>query len=315
MWWIIGITAGIIVLFVLILLVCYLLAFYVPEKHKKPKYEFDIPPGEIYQPFREQMIAWMKEVRSLSPETYTTKSFDGLKLCAKYYEYEKGAPIELMFHGYRGNADRDLCGGVQRCFALGRSAFIVDQRAAGNSGGHTISFGVNERKDCIAWLKLIEREFGASQKVILTGISMGAATVLMASGEPLPESVIGIQADCGYSSAKEIICKVLRQIGLPPKLLYPVIKLSARVFGGFDLEEAPPIEALKRCKHPVLFLHGENDDYVPCEMSKKNFELCVSNKQLFTVPKAGHGLSYLVDPEGYLAAFREFEEKMGIKVN
>lgn len=314
MWWIIGVVSGVLVLLCLVTLVCYLLAFYVPESKKRPKQEFDIPPGKIYEPFREQMIIWMKEVRALHPKEYTVRSFDGLTLYAKYYEYAPGAPLELMFHGYRGNADRDLCGGVQRCFALGRSALIVDQRAAGKSEGHTISFGVNERKDCLAWLALIEREFGPEQRVILTGISMGAATVLMAAGEPLPKQVIGIQADCGYSSAKEIICKVIRQMGLPAKLLYPFVKLAARVIGRFDLEEAPPIEALGRTTKPVLLLHGEADDYVPCEMSDTNFKACISEKQIFTVPDAGHGLAYLVDPDGYLAAFKEFETKMEVKI-
>ena len=81
-----------------------------------------------------------------------------------------------MFHGYRGSSERDLCGGVQRCFKLGRSALLVDQRAHGRSDGHIISFGVNERKDCLAWVDFMVKHFGPDVKIILTGISMGAST-------------------------------------------------------------------------------------------------------------------------------------------
>ena len=101
--------------------ICFRMAFYVKEKKIIGPNEFPIPEGPIYEPFREQMVAWMKEVRLLPHRDFQVRSHDGLKLCGKFYECAPGAPIELMFHGYRGNAERDLCGGVQRCFDLGRS--------------------------------------------------------------------------------------------------------------------------------------------------------------------------------------------------
>ena len=135
-------VAAIIALLVLgICYYCYRTAFYVKEEDKIPKERYSIPEGKIYEPFRESMIGWMKETEKLPQQEFSITTFDGLKLYAKYYEYEPGAPIELMFHGYRGNAQRDLCGGVQRCFRLGHSAFIVDQRASGKSEGNVITFG------------------------------------------------------------------------------------------------------------------------------------------------------------------------------
>lgn len=286
--------------------ICFRIAFYVPPRGSEIDEAIDLPQGEVYEKYHDVMREWTLQTRALPHENLSTVSFDGLTLTGKYYEYAPSAPIELMFHGYRGTAERDLSGGVQRCFKLGRSALIVDQRCSGRSGGNTITFGVNEHRDCLAWVERMRRRFGPEVKIILTGISMGASTVLMAAGKPLPENVIGVLADCGYSSAREIIKKVIRQMGLPAELAYPFVKLGARLYGHFNLEETSPAEALKSCTVPVIFFHGENDDYVPCEMSRINYEACAARKRLVTVPGAGHGLSYPVAPETYLNALKEF---------
>lgn len=286
--------------------VCYRMAFHVRREAPREEEPVQIPEGKIYETYRDPMERWAMELRQMEYRELTVRSFDGLTLYAKLYEYAPGAPIELMFHGYRGTAERDLSGGVQRCFALGRSALLVDQRCSGKSGGHVITFGIREHRDCLAWVQRLREEFGPERKLILTGISMGAATVLMAAGKPLPENVVGVLADCGYSSPKEIICKVIRQMGLPVKLAYPFVRLGGRLYGGFDLESYSPLEAMKQATVPVIFVHGEADDFVPCQMSRQVYEACGSKKRLVTVPGAGHGLSYLVDPEGYLQALREF---------
>jgi len=287
---------------------CFLMAFYAPERKKKKEEEFPIPPGEIYKPYRQVMIGWMKQVRAMPCREFSIRSFDGLQLCGKYYEYAPGAPVELMFHGYRGSAERDLCGGVQRCFALGHSALIVDQRTSGKSEGRVITFGVKEHKDCLAWVDFMVKHFGSDVKIILTGISMGASTVMLAAGEPLPENVIGILADCGYTSAEKIIKKVMRQIHLPANLLYPLVRLGAILWGGFDPKMADCTEAVRKCAVPAVFVHGEADDFVPASMSEENCRACPAKKILFTVPGAGHGLAYPADEETYLRHLRGFYE-------
>lgn len=286
-------------------IVCYRITFYSDRK-KVTAEEYPTPEGEIYDPYREQMISWMKETRTLPHKEVSVMSFDGLKLCGNYYEYRKGAPVELMFHGYRGTGERDLCGGVQRCFRLGRNVLVVDQRASGKSEGKTITFGINESKDVLSWIDFIINQNGKDTKIILTGISMGAATVLTAAGRDLPKNVVCVLADCSFSSPKDIIQKVTAESGLPPKLIYPFMKLAARVFGHFRLGETSPLDAMKRCKVPIIFIHGEDDDFVPCDMSRRIFDACNTPKTLFTVPKAGHGLSYLVDTEGYFKALTSF---------
>lgn len=301
--------SGILILIVVALMtayICFRIAFYVPRRKQVDSDVIETPEGAIYDPYRKKMEYWVRETRKLPQEEMEILSFDGLRLHGIYYEYAPGAPIELMFHGYRGGAERDLSGGVQRCFKLGRSALVVDQRCSGKSEGRVITFGVNERRDCLSWLAYMEKRFGSDVKIILTGISMGASTVLMAAGEDLPKNVIGVLADCGYSSARDIIKAVIRQMKLPVELSYPFVKLGARLFGHFDLEETSPIEAMKNCRVPVIFFHGESDDFVPCEMSRANYDACIARKRLVTVPGAGHGLSYPVEPERYLQELQEF---------
>ena len=288
--------------------VCYRIAFYNPKVKTDPQ-RIDIPEGEIYEPFRDVMTDWVRWTRTLPYEPVEITSHDGLRLRGKFYEYAPGAPMELMFHGYRGNAERDLSGGVARCFALGRSVLMVDQRSCGDSEGKTITFGIYEHLDCLRWVDFAVEKF-PDCKIILTGVSMGASTVLMAAGKPLPKNVVGVLADCGYTSAREIMYAVIKQMGLPPKLSYPFVKLGAKLFGGFDLDSASAIEAVEKIQVPVIFYHGQADDFVPCSMSEKMYAACKARKRLVTVPNAGHGLAFPVDQEGYLQSLGEFFKEM-----
>ena len=304
--WILAGVAAVGLLMLLISYLCFLKVFYAPPRKPASGDAIELPEGEIYVPFYPDMERWAREVRAMPYEEMSVISFDGLTLWGKYYEYAPGAPIELMFHGYRGNAERDLSGGIQRCFALGRSALVVDQRCSGKSEGSVISFGINEHRDCLTWLELMQARFGPETKIILTGISMGAATVMSVADQPLPDNVLGILADCGYTSAKEIIQTIIRGMGLPVGPSYFFVKLGARIFGRFDLEQTSPVEALKNATVPVIFFHGEDDDFVPCEMSKRCYDACSTRKMLVTIPGAGHGLSYPVAPKRYLQALRDF---------
>ena len=289
--------------------VCFMLVFYAA---RKPEPEFPVPPGPAYVPYHEVMIEGMKRLRSHPHETFTTRSHDGLTLSGRYFEYAPGAPMEIMFHGYRGSADRDLCVGMDRAFALGHSCLIVDQRTTGGSGGRVITFGIREHRDCLAWVDFAVKHFGPDVKIILTGISMGATTVLLAAGEELPDKVVGVLADCGFTSSRAIIYKVSRQLHLPARIMYPLIRLGAWLFGGFDLEEKSAIDAMKRVKVPVMFAHGEQDTLVPCSMSWENYEACTAPKGIYTVADAGHGLCYLTAGEDYIRALREFWTEQGI---
>lgn len=309
-WWL---TVGFLILLFLTaclaVLICFYKIFWVKRKAQPEEVVF--PMDEKFAPHRARFEKWLAEMRNTPRKEFTIRSFDGLLLYGYYFEYEKGAPIELMIHGYRGDAERDLCCGVERCFALGHSAFIIDHRACGKSEGTVISFGINESRDVTAWIDCIIENIDQDAKIILTGISMGAATAMICAGKQLPENVVGVLADCGYTSAKEIIQKVMADMKLPPKLLYPFAKIAARVLGRFDLEEISPLEAMPNCRLPIIFFHGDSDGFIPWEMSERNFHACASeHKKLVITKGAAHVLCYVVDSENYLKELRAFFEPL-----
>lgn len=292
--------------------VCHRMMYRAPARRILGEDEYEIPEGDIYEVFREDMIAWTKMIRAYPYKEYAIQSFDGLTLRAKFFECKPGAPIELMFHGYKGNAERDLNGGVERCLRLGHSALLIDHRGAGFSDGNVITFGILEKRDALRWVEFAVKEFGEDAKLILTGISMGAATVMMTAGEDLPPQIQYVLADCGYTSPKEIISKVMRDMKLPPALLYPCATLGAKLFGRFNLNEDSPMEAMARCKVPVVFAHGDTDDFVPYDMSVRLCEVCTGrHKKLVTIKNAGHGLAFPVGRDEYVNALKEFKRECG----
>lgn len=301
------ILLGLAALSLLVAYICFRMTFLVVKRSTA-----EIPPGKEYEPYRPQLKKWMEEVRNMPYEEMEVTSFDGLKLRGKYYECIPGAPMELMFHGYRGSGERDLCGGIQRAFDMERNVLIVDQRAAGKSEGNVITFGIHESRDCVTWLHYLQQRFGPQLKVIITGVSMGAATVMMATTWELPPCVVGVLADCGFTSAREIIKKVIRDLKLPADFLYFFVRLGAILYGHFDPDSITAEQAMRNCKLPVIFFHGEGDGFVPCDMTRRNYEACAAPKMLMTVPGAGHGLSYPADQEGYIRKLKEFDALVGL---
>ena len=287
--------------------VVFMLVFYSSSRKPRTDGVYPVPKGKAYEPYYEKMREWARLSREIPHKKVSIKSYDGLTLRGRYYSFFENAPIELMLHGYRGDSERDLAGGIVRAKSVGHNVLLVDQRASGESDGHIITFGIRERHDCRAWIDFIINEIDKDAKIILTGVSMGAATVLMASCGELPANVVGVLADCGYSSPELIIRDVLQKIHLPSAIFYPFIALGARIFGGFSLKEFSPIEAVKRTKLPVIFFHGDADAFVPCQMSVDNYNACQSEKKRLVIIKgAGHGLCYVVDKEEYVRELKDF---------
>ena len=136
--------------------------------------------------------------------------------------------------------------------------------------------------------------------VFLVGISMGGATVLMASAMAEERGIKGIAADCPYSSPYEIISKVMVDKGLKPSLLMPLVSLSAFLFGHFRLKSESAAEAVEKSSLPILIIHGLDDRFVPDYMSREIYERSKGNVEYETFPNAGHGLSYMVDRKRYV---------------
>ncbi len=305
---IVYIFAGLLLLSVLIAWYSYRTAFYSPEKRKEDDYA--IPRGEQYEKERQRMLSLIRQMDEIPYEAVTISAQDGTKLSARYYHVRDGAPLQIQFHGYRGTAVRDFCGGNKLAREAGQNTLVVDQRAHGKSGGTTITFGIRERMDCLCWAEYANQRFGSDTPIFLSGVSMGAATVLMASELEHPTNVIGIIADCPYSSPEAIIRKVCREdMRLPPILVMPFIRLGARLFGHFDLREASAVQAVRNTNVPILLLHGEDDRFVPCDMSREIFDACTGEQTRITFPGAGHGLSYIVDTETYSEAVSRFVDQ------
>ena len=282
----------------------YRAAFYVSPRYKQNIYE--LPEGEGFKQKREILFLAIQRLHELPYEGVTITSVDGKKLFARYYHTADGAPVQIQFHGYRGSSMRDFCGGTAFAQKLGHNALVVDQRAHGKSEGHTITFGVMERYDCQSWANYAYQRFGEGTPLLLSGVSMGATTVLMASSLKLPRTVCGIIADCPYSSPKDIISKVAGEMGLPERSAVAICGLGARLFGGFCVGGGGALEAVRNTEVPILLLHGEDDQLVPCRMSKQIYEACASDKELYTFPGAGHAMCYLEDPQRYEASVEGF---------
>ena len=293
--------------------ICFRLPFYVSKKQKLNP-PSDLPFGEGLANYNQIMKVWMDEFETTPYVTFKIKSYDNLDLYARYYENVKGAPVEIMFHGYRGSAKRDLSGGLYRCKKLSRNALIVDMRASGKSHGKVITFGIKERYDVKSWADFAYNHFGDNVPLIITGISMGASSVIMASSLDLPKTVVGGVADCGYSSGRDIINRVVKLLKLPHKLFFPFIKMGGIIFGGFNIDQTTPEKEARKAKIPIIFLHGEKDNFVPKEMSQINYNAFNQNKRLVLFENADHGTSFLVDPEKYLNALKDFE-KEHLKLN
>jgi pimeloyl-ACP methyl ester carboxylesterase len=204
----------------------------------------------------------------------------------------------------------DFCGGGPLAIRLGFNVIMIDQRAHGESEGRTISFGYNESADVIGWVNYVREHYGNEREVMLFGISMGAATVLLAScRNELPDNVVCAIADCPFASAKKIVTKVMKDLKISSRIIYPFARLGAIVFGDFDPKKSDAEAAVKNLKIPLILIHGEADDFVPCDMSRDIQKASGGKITLHTVPGAAHGVSYLVDMPSYENIFIDFCKK------
>mgnify|MGYP004526595387 CR=1 FL=1 len=284
---------------------CYRLAFSVPKQSREAL--FEMPDTEQYAPYSAEARQMISDALEIPYKEAVVTSYDGLRLFGKCYIASSDAPWLIMLHGYRSGAERDFCGGLKFGIDSGFNVLLVDQRAHGKSEGKCLTFGIKERYDCLTWINYVISRAGGNCKIALYGMSMGAATVLMAAGSGLPKNVACIVADCGYTSPKAIIKKVIREMHYPVFPTYALVRLGGMLFGGFDIEEYSAVRAMEKCDIPVLFIHGDDDRFVPCDMGRENHRHCrAEGKKLLIVPNAGHGMSYMSDKRAYLGTVSEF---------
>lgn len=229
------------------------------------------------------------------------KSKDGLLLHAYYLPAENPERFVLLSHGYKGSGFGDFAYISRFLHENHCNLLFIDQRCCGASKGEYITFGALEQYDVQGWAYYISKRNKRRLPIYLYGESMGAASVLMASGQRLPKEVRGIIADCGFHSMKGQVKDMaanwfhLHWIGL---LLFR-LDLFCRIFAGFRMKDADTTEALKKNKRPVLFFHGAEDTYVDQKNSRYNFSICRAPKEIFVIPKARHLCSAYEAPELY----------------
>ncbi len=234
---------------------------------------------------------------------------DGLRLHAYWIPAENPKGTIILSHGYRSTMRADFSAVFDLYHNLGLNLLVPHQRAHGESQGKYITFGVKESADVLEWIYFHNRKFG-KYPLILSGLSMGASTVLYLADANLPDNVKGIIADCGFTSPAAIIGSVFRSvIHLPAAPTVFVADLFARVIAGFSFYEKDARKSLANAKVPVFMIHGTEDGFVPCQMTEQAYLACSSEKTILLAQGADHGLSFLKEKEKYTEMIITFLRK------
>lgn len=224
------------------------------------------------------------------------------------YMYVHPSPSDrwvIAAHGYTSGADH-MTRWVRNFYEEGYHVLAPDLRGHGQSDGHYIGMGWHDREDILLWVNEILK-INPDAEIMLFGISMGAATVMMASGEDLPPNVKVIVADCGYTSVSDVFIYQLDDLFDLPE--FPVIQAANTVTkyrAGYDLYDASAVKQLENSSTPILFIHGDEDTFVPFEMLHELYDAANVEKEKLIIPGAGHGDAEKVDPELYWSTIWEF---------
>lgn len=288
------------------LFAAYYKTFYFPHRGVS---ETDTPEMLGKHPFKDISHGNIERLCGTPCEFVETRSYDGLKLSGRYYKGKDGMPLCICFHGYHGSAVRDFSGAGLFLIDEGYNVILVDERAHWRSQGHTITFGIRERFDVVSWVGYANDRFGSDTPIFIFGISLGGGTVLMASGQKLPGNVKGIVADCPFNSPKDIILHVCKKIKMNPTLSWPIIRLSALIYGRFNVNQTTAAAEVKKAEKPIMIIHGEGDDFVPAYMSRQVRDANPDMVEWHGFPEADHGLSYLYDTKRYQRLVTDFINK------
>lgn len=225
---------------------------------------------------------------------------DGLKLHGTFFPNKGSKRIVLCFHGYTSEGMKDYIALSDYYLSRGFAMLLADERAHGQSEGTYIGFGCLDRKDALRWLDFMIQTCGGDIEIIMHGTSMGAATVLMASGLTLPPQVKGIVSDCGFTSPKEVFTHVLHTMyHLPAFPIIPIADAMNKRLAGYGMDECNAAREVRNSTTPTLFIHGSADTFVPCSMCEKLYENCGAKKRKLIIEGAAHAESYYKDTKRY----------------
>ena len=252
-------------------------------------------------------IQWLLTESNYSDETIN--SFDNLKLHGyKVLNPNNSNKWVITVHGYTSEGI-NMSSYAKNYYDMGYNVLIPDLRSHGLSEGDYIGMGWDDRLDIISWINNI-LEDNADAEIILHGVSMGAATVSMVSGEDLPSNVKAIVADCGYTSVWDEFAYQLDDLfSLPQFPILNVSSLVSKVRAGYFFGTASSLKQVEKSKTPILFIHGDKDDFVPYYMMEELYNATSSEKEMLTIKDAGHAKSSEVDPETYWTTVYNFTNK------
>jgi len=248
---------------------------------------------------------WLKEQQL---EDVNILSQDGLVLHAYYLPAEThSGKVAILHHGFTSKAV-DNAVHAKFFHDQGYEVLMLDLRAHGESEGEYVGFGILDRYDTLEWVKYSLERFGKDTRIVLMGVSMGAATVLMALGLPgIQRTVSAVVADCAYTSPDEIFSHVIKKnYHLPPAPILKATSVIAKKKAGYGFDDYSTLDALENNQVPVLFVHGKEDKFVPTWMSEKNYDACPGKKKLLLVDNAGHGSSIFENQALYEQTEKEF---------
>lgn len=260
---------------------------------------------EEYQAKLAEIMDWTEKQSFEIVEITTT---DQLKLKARFLKNKNSnGKAVILAHGYKGSSEQ-MPGITKYYYDLGYDILKPDARGHGLSEGDYIGYGWHDRKDYVQWVQFLIDE-KAEDNIFLHGFSMGAATVLMTSGENLPEQVKGVIADSGYTTVLEELTHQLKYLYHLPG--FPVMQVTSAITNfraGYTFDEASALDSVAKNKLPLFIIHGDRDALVPTEMGKRIFEKAKSDKELWIVPNAGHTEAYTIAEAEYQERLKKFLE-------
>lgn len=242
-------------------------------------------------------------------EHITIRSRDNLTLHGDFFPAEKPTGrTAILFHGYTSCGMNDCSTMAEYFVENGYNALIVDHRSHGKSEGSYIGFGILDRYDCMKWIEYALTRLGEDSEIALFGVSMGASTVLMASGlDSFPNNVKAIISDCAFTSPYDVFKHILiRDYHLPPRPILAINEKLCRRKAGYGFRDCSTLAAVKKDVCPILFIHGKEDKFVPTRMTEENYSACAGEKEILLVENAGHAASLYENKELYEKTVTEF---------
>jgi fermentation-respiration switch protein FrsA (DUF1100 family) len=307
---------GILITVIVICSVCTIGgSFYMLNYSLTPNKNIEIKNRETYPylfrtyPFLRQWTDSLKQHRAL--REITIRNTEGLLLHAYYIKAAKPTgKTAVIVHGYTDCAIRMLMIAYLYNHDLQFNALLPDLQHQGKSEGKAVTMGWKDRLDVLHWARVANHLFGDSTHIVFHGISMGAATVMMASGEPQPRFVKCYVEDCGYTSVwDEFSYELNTAFGLPKFPLLYATSYLCKLKYGWNFKEASALKQVKKCRLPMLFIHGDKDTYVPSKMVISLYEAKPNPKEYWIVCGATHAMSYHNEQKAYTEKIRHFTNK------